>query len=77
MSGGIYHQAIVLNTVILVHKNSDKQACNNSVDPDQMLHTVTSDQGLHCLLLIQQFLDIPSGIKMNLFKYLSTSMIRT
>ena len=29
--------------------------CVNSVDPDQMLQNVASDQGLHCLLYIQQY----------------------
>ena len=32
----------------------------NSVNPDQMPH-VASDQGLRCLLFIQQFLDTPIG----------------
>ena len=37
-----------------------------SVDPDQMLHNVASDQGLHCLPYIQQpalvaHLDAPTG----------------
>ena len=33
----------------------NRQAQANSVDPDQMLHNAASDQGLHCLLLIQQY----------------------
>ena len=36
---------------------SDKEASANSVDPDQTLKNATSDQGLHCLPLIQQRLD--------------------
>ena len=32
-------------------------ACTNIEDPDQMLQNAESDQDLHCLLLIQQFLD--------------------
>ena len=35
----------------------DRQAGASSVDLDQMLHAVASSQGLHCLPLIQQFLD--------------------
>ena len=30
----------------------DRQACANSVGPDQMPHNVASDQGLHCLSLM-------------------------
>ena len=33
----------------------DRHAWTNSVDPDQMLQNAASDQGLHCLLLIQQY----------------------
>ena len=36
-------------------KYSDRQACVNSLDPDQMLHSVAYHQGLHSLLLFQQF----------------------
>ena len=36
---------------------SDSQAWANSVDPDEMPQNVVSHQGLHCLPLIQQFLD--------------------
>ena len=31
----------------------DKHACANSLDQDQTPHNGASDQGLHCLLLIQ------------------------
>ena len=33
----------------------DGQAWANSVDPDQMLQNAASDQGLHCLPLIQRY----------------------
>ena len=33
----------------------NRQACANSVDPDQMPHNVASDQCLHCLPYIQQY----------------------
>ena len=35
---------------------------------DQMLHAV-SDQGLHCLPHIEQFLNKLTGSKMDLFKF--------
>ena len=34
----------------------DRQAWANCVDPDQMPQNAVSDQGLHCLPLIQQLL---------------------
>ena len=40
-----------------VFKFLDRQARANHVDPDQMPHSVASDQDLHCLAFIQQFLD--------------------
>ena len=36
-------------------KHWDRQVSAKSVDPDQMLQCVASDQGLHCLPLIQYF----------------------
>ena len=50
-------------------KFSDRQAWPNSLDPDQMLQNAASDQGLHCLLLIQQFFGTTDS-KMDLFKFL-------
>ena len=32
----------------------DRNAWENNVDPDQMLHSAASDLGLHCLPFIQQ-----------------------
>ena len=46
---------------------SDRQAWANSVDPDQTPRSAASDQGLHCLPLIQQFY-IFTGSKMDLLK---------
>ena len=37
------------------HMYLDRQALENSVDPDEMLQNAASHQGLHCLPLIQQF----------------------
>ena len=40
------------------HRNNpkywDRQAWTNSVDPDQTPQNAASDQGLHCLPLVQQ-----------------------
>ena len=47
----------------------DSQACANSVDPDEMPQNGTSYQGLHCLPLIQQFLDTILGSKLYLFEF--------
>ena len=43
----------------------DRQVWVNSADPDQMPQNVASDQGLHCLSLIQQFLDKSEASKMD------------
>ena len=45
------------------------QAWANSVDPDETPQNVASHQGLHCLPLIQQFIDTASGSKLYLFKF--------
>ena len=39
------------------------------VDPDQMLQTTASDHSLHCLPLIQQFLDMSTGSNLDVFKF--------
>ena len=43
----------------------DRQARANSVDSDNMPNSVASDQDLHCLLLIQQFLKTSTPSKMD------------
>ena len=48
---------------------SDWQAWANSVDPDELPQKVASHQGLHCLSIIQQYLDTASDIKLYLFKF--------
>ena len=49
----------------LVHgknrKYWDRKSWANSVDPDQVLQNAASDLGLHCLPLIQYFLDPDSS----------------
>ena len=47
----------------------DILAWTNSVDPRQMLQNAASDQGLHCLQLVLQYLDISTGIKMDLLSF--------
>ena len=37
------------------------------VDPDQMMYSAVSDQGLHCIPLVQQFLAAGTGSKIGLF----------
>ena len=44
----------------------DRQAWANSVDPDEMSHSAVSHQGIHCLPIIQQFLE---SSKMYLFNF--------
>ena len=39
------------------------------IAPDQMPQNAGSDQGLHCLTLVQQFLDTSAGSKTDLFKF--------
>ena len=41
----------------------------DSVDPDQMQHSVASDQGPHSLPFIWHFVDTSTGSKLDLFNY--------
>ena len=47
----------------------DSQAWANSVDPDQMPQNAESDQGLHCLPLIQQYFKTLVGSKIDFFNF--------
>ena len=49
-------------------KNADMHLAIQ-LDPDQMPHSVASDQGVHCLSLIPPFLDISIKSKTDLFKF--------
>ena len=49
-------------------KHSDRQDWANRVDSDQTPQNAASDQDLHCLSLIHQFLDTSKGITRGLFK---------
>ena len=52
-------------TIITLSIGTDKPE-QNSVDPDQMLQNAASDQGLHCLSLIQQIFDPSTSSKMDI-----------
>ena len=41
----------------------------SNVDPDQTSQTAASNQGLHCLLFIQQFLNTSTDSQIELFKF--------
>ena len=60
---------ITVSTSFIYPSYWNWQAWTNSVDPDQMLHSAASDQGPHCLPLIQQIWTL-TGSKIDLFKYL-------
>ena len=53
---------------VFYHMYSDRQAWANSVDPDETPQNAASHLGLHCLQLIQQFLDTTSGSELYWFK---------
>ena len=55
---------IILYCVYLV-----RQTWAKGVDPDETPQNTTSHQGLHCLPLVQLFLDITLGSKIGLFKF--------
>ena len=54
--------------ILIYCKYADRQAWPITVDPDHLLHSMASDQSLHCLPIIQQFLDRSMGNKTDLFK---------
>ena len=57
----VYHSLLHRFGFCINHKYLDKQVWANSVNPDQMPQNVASDQGLHCLPLVQQILDTSKG----------------
>ena len=52
----------------IYHMYSDRQAWANSIDPDETPQNAASHLGLHCLPLIQQFLDTTSSSELYWFK---------
>ena len=57
------------NIYRIYHMYSDRQALANSIDPDETPRSAASHLGLHCLPLIQQFLDTTSGSELYWFKF--------
>ena len=57
------------STYSIYHMYSDRQAWANSIDPDETPQNAASHLGLHCLPLIQQFLDTTSGSELYWFKF--------
>ena len=53
----------------IYHMYLDRQAWANSIDPDERLQNAASHLGLHCLPLIQQFLDTTSGSELCWFRF--------
>ena len=76
----VYPNCSVLSVPILraliYHMYLDRQAGTNSLDSDETPRNAASHQSLHCLPLIQQFLDTTSGSKLYLFKF-RTSIVRS
>ena len=62
------HNRFFMEKYCIFYKYLDRQAVADIVDPDETLQNVVSDQGLHCLPLIQQFLDTVMGSKLYWFK---------
>ena len=70
-SGRVLYSVCSFKTYSIYRIFSDRQAWANSVDPDEKLQNAASHQGLHCLPLIQPFLDTASGSKLYGFKFKS------
>ena len=57
------------HTVFTIIMYSNRQAWANSIDQDETPQNAASHLGLHCLPLIQQFLDTTSGSELYWFKF--------
>ena len=55
--------------VITLSTGTDRPEQTYNVDLDQMLQNPVSDQGLHCLPVIQQFWGAVTDSQMYLFKF--------
>ena len=53
----------------IYHMSLDRPAWASSIDPDETPQKAASHLGLHCLPLIQQFLDTTSGSELYWFKF--------
>ena len=65
----IRHFKTVHHVYRIYHMYSDRQAWANSIDPDETPQNAASHLDLHCLPLIQQFLDTTSGSELYWFKF--------
>ena len=80
----VWFQATLYHFYLLSTNEGSKSQCTvftvrirkemseqKSVDPDQSPHphSLATDLGLHCLSLIQQFLDTLTGSQIDLFKF--------
>ena len=65
----VFFEGQKLDKYRIYHMYSDRQAWANSKDPDETPQNVASHLGLHCLPLIQQFLDTTSGSELYWFKF--------
>ena len=63
------YDCVLFHSYHIYHMYSDKQTWANSIDPNETPQNAASQQGLHCLPLIQQFLDRTSDSKLYLFKF--------
>ena len=62
-------ELLVLPTYHIYLIYSDRQAWANSIDPDETPQNAASHLGLHCLPLIQQFLDTTSRSELYWLKF--------
>ena len=56
--------------IYCIYSEPEPKDNSNSVDPDEKPKYVASYQDLHCLPLIQQFLNAITGNKLYLFRFL-------
>ena len=61
------------NAVLIQHFRTDWS--EQTVDPNQTPQNVASDQGPHCLPLIQQFSHTPRDIKIDFFFQFEDNMV--
>ena len=51
----ILYAAVLISTISINPLKTGDHLTVNSADPDQTLQNAVSDQGLHCLQIVQQF----------------------
>ena len=65
----VYHWGPADKLYRIYHMYLDRHAWANSIDPDKTPQNAASHLGLHCLPLIQQFLDTTSSSELYWFKF--------